>query len=924
MTTMLSELPEPIQASAPTHEIRTLLDSGFEWQATAEADIVLDDLREQLSHVPGLYDSIFGHAQDFTAKVASPLLFLKLEVTDQKPEDIDTYNPNKIVLYEENGELTGGMMTRIRRLIMGGSGSSMATMTDEEAYMAAFKMKRLVLALGSFRVDDLTALDVDFDALIDTLAALGIDEDIIEEMIALLISGDAPPALVEAVEAIIALGQTVDPADIPAILQRLEASLAEALPQAKSEKVASILGRITQALQRIIKAEPSNLLLGIQTYKTLMALDVSPDVAREMTALIISGDAPPALIEASKAIVALGDTKDSNSITNILQKIEASLSEALQQEKSEKTSGVLVRIKEGLQPVVKSTPATLMPKIQAFQRGEVPKISERLSALKIITNVVQTTAALIRSPDLPKAEKDKLSVTLAGLRANIFAPQSPVFNQSFARLVSQILPIGDKFPSLAKNNLVEQGKPASLPSRIAASVQAITKAALILLPVSTRLTLPLPKAAQGQPSALQKTNLSPTIVQNVVGLITKASITALGAGILLQTLASPRSVTRAEPRVQKAFVGSAKAISRFEGGKPAANNDNNGAKERVKVAPKVIAPATPSSPLQQPLPEREVKPTETPHRKDIAKETLRVNPRGDDPVLSQPREGKTPTYQGEGAKTDVPSLRALIVGLVPEQVTTFLQFITTTISGAAPVADPVANVPPTPETVRGEADNPTAAPPSPQDNEVPPPVVPDSNIPPPVNPETVSSLPVDYPPVSPPDEIDVSKVSSENTDELEDITPNDPENELVEPEKKPEEITDIFNPKGCPEGECQCLSAEGDSPDTEYEPIILEGEDGKRIIITPEEQREASQKTEAIIRETQDRTNVEQKTYENLFTNIEIGNKAVFPDKNKVKDWIKSIFHECTDACNHGSVAKRGDESELAGMAPPPPPSPKR
>lgn len=420
-------------------EVETLIRNQFSWDATGEADMVIDALASELEGMSSLNANIADHIMNFTSEVSSPLVALNLEVSDSKPDDI-AHDPNKIILYESAGQVTNGMLMRTMRSTISGTRTSVSNMSDIDAYMSANKKHHLVLCLGSFRADDLTALDTDFDMLIDTLSAMGIADDVIEEMVALLISGDAPPALVEAAGTILAVGQVQDVTELPALLQKLETSLVESVAQSKSIKIASIV----------------------------------------------------------------------------------------------------TRIKESLQPVVRSEPASLMPQIKAFQAGDAPKLSERLSTLKIITNVVKTTADLIKQPDLPKAEKDQLTITLASLRANILNPTSKVFNQVFVKLTNQVVPIAE---SVAPKSTIQAREPQSIAVRAMNVLQAVTKASLVLMPMNMRQALPIAVASPEKPSSTLKSILPASTSRAVIESISKPAIDV--SSNLTTTYAVPLALPKA-------------------------------------------------------------------------------------------------------------------------------------------------------------------------------------------------------------------------------------------------------------------------------------------------------------------------------------------------------------------------------------------
>ncbi len=383
-------------------DIRRLLATGMEWEGIGDAAFVLADLETALEDYPTLFADIAEQTGQFAREAASTMLSATLRVTEERPDDIGEHNPNKIVLYEEDGLVQNDFMNRTQRFTISGTKSSVASLSDLDAYMNASKKTRAVLYLGSFRVDDMTAADLDYDALIDTLAALGMDEGAIENLVKLLLSGDAPEALVEAVRQIMALpASDHTPEQIMQALTKLDVAL--------SESVSS---------------------------------------------------APPRL------------------------------------------AAILSVIQSGLQPVLRQPPAVL-----AQRMATPPQPSERLTALKMIASVVQTTAALIRDPALPAQDKAKLQETLATLRVNLFK-EGPAFTQAFQNLATRIAPLAQ---SVEQKQIVKG--PASLVQETSLFTK-IMQVSVSLARVAVMLTAPSARPSMPLPSSWRRMDAQPSMIRN--------------------------------------------------------------------------------------------------------------------------------------------------------------------------------------------------------------------------------------------------------------------------------------------------------------------------------------------------------------------------------------------------------------------------
>lgn len=843
------------------HEIDRLLETDMDWKGVGEADIVLDDLETALADYPFLFNDIAERAVNFAQENASPMLSARLEVTDKPPAEAE-HNPNTIILYEKEGVVEDDYLQRSQHLTISGTKSAVSRVSDLDKFMGPNKKIRGILYMGTFRVDDLTALDTDFSALIDTMAAMGVPDDVIEEMVALLISGDAPEALVQAAEAIIALGQMPDatPEAIAPILQQLESALVDAVPQAKSERVAAIVARIA----------------------------------------------------------------------------------------------------DGLQPVVKAQPAAIAPKVQAFQRGEAPKLSERLSALKVITNVVQTTAALLKEPTLPAADKAKLVETLASVRTNILNPQSTAFTQAFVKLATQIIPLAEKFPLPIQTAGVEAAKPTPLAQRIADVTQAIAKAAIVVLPPAMRESLNLPARLAEKPSNLLQAKLPETAIQGLMGLIAKTAVTVTGKTVpavkFVQPAMAIRTVARMEaaaPAAQAARFAATKADNDNKTATPAMRNtvralaagigemvarvrpsmpsvtrgvasrsattaapvaaaaaplraapppavkDATPAKVAVSVAPKTnVAPVTPAIPTGAPPPVVDKTSTEATPASPVGKGTIIADIGPANPA--SPGEATEPVKNAEPIVTETPPPVT-----APEKGNeTTLPIPPQNDPGAAPIILAVAGG-------EGGAD-PSSSP-------------------------VTDALPVKDPTSEP--EVGLKTAEPEGpAQEAGDGPTSNPDGDVkdktVEPsqDKAPEQ----GGPDGCPHGggPCQCGpdfekavkdGLDAKNAEAKLEDIVVGGPDGIERIITVKEQQWAQAETDKIMQKEAERGGVPSSTptqndyaiaLQNLRDKISNQPNPLWDDKDKIRRMVEKFNeHVCGPNCPE-HAPKTAPTNSKSGPAP--------
>jgi hypothetical protein len=279
-------------------DVRRILPVDFTHTAEGEAYVVAEDLATALSDYPALATYMRDQIADTAQEYSSSFLSASMHVLDSMPDDLKDHDPTKVIVLDAGGTITQQQTIRTQRHNYGGTSGTTTNMSDLDLIESLGRERRLYIAIGAINADDISAVDLDYGTLIDTLDALGMDDAAIEDFIKILLSGDAPPELAAIAEDIVAMakpGQT--PEMIAKIQERLAVSLkdfADILPQlaGRTARQLPMLMALLPHIQNVIIAPPAAAIIGRMTAppsapsERISALKIIASVVQATAAII--------------------------------------------------------------------------------------------------------------------------------------------------------------------------------------------------------------------------------------------------------------------------------------------------------------------------------------------------------------------------------------------------------------------------------------------------------------------------------------------------------------------------------------------------------------------------------------------------------------------------------------------------------------